>query len=241
MKLLNKFELVAQLFKTTFCRSFIVYGSNLLCCSGGCSDIAKSNNGSLYDEVESFYAINDSLARYLNPAHMYAFSCVYYLGDFKFYMCTYWQFMIILAANEAYRLNNHFRYPMTWDKLNEYMCTKPCDRGKLYKWCTMIFGDPVGLMGHVGLYVDSLCDVTDEQINTWLMDRWLSLEDLPYDMVRDCKSRLCELDITLKDLSFMHEWYSSYQIEAGSIHDAVAISEEVINLFNEYISQLSES
>lgn len=240
MDLINKFERVAQLFKPTFCRDFIVYGSNLICCNGNCAELARMHNESMYDEVELLFNIDDTLAANLNPAYRYAFDCIYTVDKFKFYMCSYWQFMVILAANEAYRLNHYFRYPTNVDLLNSYMYCNRCGSDLLYKYCTLLFGDVLNLMNRVGVIVDSIKSVDEVTIDSWLTNRWLLLQDLPRDVLAHKSSHMKELGLQLRDLSFLSKQFSAYTMEIGTIHDAIEIYDNAVDQFHEYISQLSE-
>lgn len=238
MKLLENLSKVCTLFKPTFCRSFILYGSNIICCSPNVISIAKSTNLGLYNEVESMFNLTDDIARYLNPAYEFAFTTVYHLNGFKFYMATYWQFMVIKAANNVYKINHDFRYIDSMNRLNSFMCINRCDSYKLRSWCIMIFGDALSLTSSVGEYVEKMYDAKDSDIVKWLNGRWLSLEDLPYDYVKNSNKRLDECGCMVKDLSYLSKQYSAYEVEVGTIADAVAIYEDTLMQFHEYISQL---
>lgn len=132
MNIENKLELVAQLFKSTFCRKFIVYGSNIICLTGNSVDIARDYNPDLFDMVEEQFCITDVMTRFFNPACPYTFETCYTIRECKFYMCSYWRFQVILAATRCYGIKCDFRYNVDKDKIDEYMVLHPRNSSDIY-------------------------------------------------------------------------------------------------------------
>lgn len=239
MDLINRLEHVALLFKPTFCRSFIVYGSNIICTSQGAISLAVESNPIVYSLIENDCCITDTHAKIFNPAWQYAFDVIYTVDKCKFYIASYWQFQVILAADRCYKINTNYRYPFNWDKLSEYMVIKAPNSSDVKKWCTLLYGDPLSLMANVWPSADKFVLVEQHLVLEWLKARWLSLGDLPMDELSSIDSTLEELGLTLNDMSFISDLYKVYNVPCGTVSAVTGGYYNLMDNFYNYISDLS--
>ena len=243
MVFIEDLKKVSQLFSGTFCRDFIVYGSNVIPSIKNELDHARSQNETLYEHVSSRYLLDDTISKYFNPAWQYAFDTVYVVDDCRYHMASYWDFRCILAAASAYEPNLHYRYTTMYDRLCSFMVLNPITQKELMKKLTLLFGDYLQLLSRVAPWVEKMVPLTSGEITELLFYKWISLKDLPKSYLESFDKPLASVQCSMLDLAYLNgniTVYGPMEIDVNISDIVRAIDMSNFGLFDEIDRLFSE-
>ena len=235
MKIIEKLALVAELFSGTFCRTFLVYGSNIIPLTPNSVDVAMNDNFGLFDDMTTYFNMDDTITPYLTPACPYAFSTIYEVSNCKFYMLSYWDFRVILAGVAKIVPALCFRYTTKYDKLCEYLSVNAKPRKDLLRTVTLCYGDCLSLVNDVSPWVEQFSVLSKGEIIELIQNRWLSLQDLPLSFLEEFDVTLSELDCNMMDLCHLCGELSVYGVAEIGIKVSSIIrakNESMFSLFD---------
>lgn len=228
MQFVDNLKVVSALFKGTFCRSFIVYGSNIIPSKPNSVSIVSQSNPALFEQVSSQYLLDDTISDYLSPSWQYAIDCLYEVDDCKFYVASYWDFRVILAAVQHYVPKLCFRYNTMYDRLNSFMITNPARGSDLLRKCILMFGDAVNILCNVNPWVERFVPMQQSDVMDLIRKRWLSLCDLPLSSLEQFDCSLKDLGLSLLDMSYLYSHLRTF----GYIDVNIPVSKLVRTMLN---------